>query len=292
MQFDFSALEKMTAAVEGRGSLAEALAHPAYRAVFEHARRYGSGLMVEDVSAALRGAPSPFYGLKGLTQNLAKIQQLADRLRQNQSDWVAAADRELERVLPDEELDSIIVYPILGYDKGIGLGDAVCMNLNCPAYLELPDEFLYYMIHEAAHVLFERRHKLPALAAIKTAADWAAYFSLWTQNEGFAVYAALNIRQRNRHLQDEDYQALSDPLRLQTSLRAFEEIRSRFESGEQLPEDQYLESTFGDQRVTYRAGCQIFRNIERQIGLAGVRQAFLADSASFLKHYGDYAALF
>ncbi len=74
---------------------------------------------------------------------------------------------------------------------GIGLGEAVCQNLNAAAYRRDPDEFLYYMIHEAAHVLYERRNPIPPLREVVTPAQQRAYFALWVQNEGVAVYAAL-----------------------------------------------------------------------------------------------------
>ncbi len=290
MRFDFDALERMQAVLGGQADLAEALAHPAYQAVMAHARRFSDGISPEEVAAALRGEPSPFYGMRDARENMARIRELADTLRQNQQAWLDCAAEEYARLLPGEDLEPIRIYPILGYDKGIGLNEAVCMNLNCQAYLDRPVEFLYYLIHETAHVLYERHQHVPALAEVQTPADWAGYFSLWTQNEGFAVYSALRLRQAAGHLGDPDYQVLSDPACLRASLDGFVRVYARFQAPQSLPLEDYLEGAFGDQRLTYRAGCQIFSQIEQGGGLPAVRRAWLAQPGSFLTQYAHFAA--
>lgn len=290
MQFDFSAFEIMQAAIHGQIPLEQALSHPAYQAVLAHARRFSGGITQDDVAAALRGVETSFYGMKGLDEKLGRIHQLADILREKQQVWMACAVREFARLLPDEDMGPVRIYPILGYDKGIGLNEAVCMNLNCQAYLDRPQEFLYYLIHETAHVLYERHQRVPALAEVQTPLDWAAYFSLWTQNEGFAVYSALGIRRQTDGLNEPDYQVLFNPARLRSTLEAFQATRARFEERINRPVDEFLESAFGDQRLTYRAGCQIFKEIEQAGGLPAVRRAWTAEPASFLTLYGHFAS--
>ncbi len=285
MKIDFTALEAFYAFLDGRLRLEEALAHPAYRAIFAHARRYGDGLTQAAVEQALAGQPSAFYGLERLGENLGRIREVEAALRARRQAWEEAAEAEIGRLLPGEDLAGITVYPVLGYDLGIGLEGVVCQNLNAGAYLRRPEEFLYYTIHEAAHVLYERSHPIPALREVTTPAQWRAYFALWVQNEGFAVYAPLGLRTRRGQASDPDYQVLLDPPALEASLEKYCRARRRLQSPVPLPPEEYMELTFGDDRLTYRAGCEIFRRVERQAGLEAVRRAFYMPGEAFLGEF-------
>ncbi len=295
MKIDFTAYQLFLGFLENQAPLSAALAHPAYRVVFEHARRYGPGLFEADVRRALGesssgesspGEPSPFYGLGGVRDHLQSIQALAATLRQNQAAWLALIEAEFARLLPAADLSGVVVYPILGYDMGIGLNEAVCMNLNFSRYLADPWEFFYYMIHETAHVLYQQCHAIPELAQVTTPADWWAYFGLWLQNEGFAVFSALRLRQERGHLAERDYQVLSDPALLAASLALYHDTRRLLRSGQPLKTEDYWERIYGDHRILYRAGCAIFQEILRRGGPEAVRRAFYTTGKAFLEEYG------
>lgn len=182
---------------------------------------------------------------------------------------------ELRTLFLDEKLN-ITIYPILGYDMGIGLDGSVCMNLNCPTYLSEPLEFLFYAIHECAHVLYECRHPIPTLADINTPAEWRSYFNLWTQNEGFAVYAPLRLREKLGHLNERDYRVLFDGPALEFQRLEYLSALGRLLDETPLEREAYLEICFGDRRLTYRLGCELLRRIDHAKDLAAVQQAFLA----------------
>ncbi len=167
MQFDFGGAQQFLAYLNGKMPLGQALDHPSYKAVFQHARMFGNGLTAQDVENALAGKPSPFYGTESLKDNLPRITALLNLLDERQGEWRAIMKAELAHLFPNENLN-ITIYPILGYDMGIGLNGAVCMNLNCAAYLSAPMEFLFYAIHECTHVIYERCHRIPTLAEICT----------------------------------------------------------------------------------------------------------------------------
>ncbi len=285
MNIDFSALEAFYSFLNGQRSLAEVLDHPAYAAILAHAWRFGEGLTQAEVKQALEGQPSAFYGLEGLGEHLERIHQVEGYLRARSRAWEWAAESELGRLLPGEDTAGITVYPVIGYDMGIGLGEVVCQNLNAASYLRDPDEFLYYMIHEAAHVLYERRHQIPALHEVVTPAQRQAYFALWVQNEGFAVYAALGLRQRDKALDGRDYRVLMNPAVLEACLEQFRRARLALDASQPLAQEEYLELTFGDARLTYRAGCEIFRRIEHRLGLEGVQKAFYMEGEKFLGEF-------
>src|SRR5512142_1535560 len=109
MHIDFTACDRFLAFLQDEVPLSTVLEHPAYRVVFEHARRYGPGLSEVDVRRALGdgspnesspGEPSPFYGLNGVRDHLESIQALAAALRQNQAAWLALIEAEFARLLP------------------------------------------------------------------------------------------------------------------------------------------------------------------------------------------------
>lgn len=207
IRFDFSGLEQFLACLEGRISPEQVFAHPAYQTVALHARMFGVGLNAVDVKNALAGRPSPFYGLVGFLPNLPRVAHLLSYLRQQAAEWSAVIEFELRGLFPHER-PNIIIYPILCYDMGIGLDGSVCMNLNCPTYLSEPLEFLFYAIHECAHVFYERRHPIPILADINTPLDWRSTFNPWRRYEGFTVYAPLRLRKKLRHLNEQNYLVL------------------------------------------------------------------------------------
>jgi hypothetical protein len=133
--------------------------------------------------------------------------------------------------------------------------------------------------------MYERHHSIPTLAEVNTPAEWRSYFNLWTHNEGFAVYAALHIREEFGHLNERDYQVLFDAAKLEHHRLAFLNALESLQSEALLPRDEYLEICFGDMRLTYRLGCELLRRIARVHGQESIQQAFLLNSDRFMESY-------
>lgn len=284
MQFDFSGAELFLAYWEGRTSAQAVLDHPAYQAVRHHARLYSEGLSGQDVENARQGQPSPFYGLEDLPAQMPRVTAFLDLLRANQAAWTSTARTALSDLFPAEDL-AITVYPIIGYDMGIGLDGVACLNCNYPPYLDEPCEFLFYAVHECVHVIYERHHRVPPLSEVVSPAEWRSYFNLFLHNEGFAVYAPLRLRSASGHLAERDYRVLSDPAQLEQHRVALLAALDRLQSGPALTQEDYLECCFGPQRLTYRMGCELIRRIEKKGGLAAVRDAFYRDADDFMDAY-------
>ena len=289
MQFDYTAFELFSAYLAGQATLGQVLAHPAYQAVSRHARHFSGGITEDDIRAALHGAPSPFYGVEALPRNLGRIRGLIAAIRAAEGEWLAQAEDTLHSLVPGEDLN-IIVYPILGYDLGIGLGGVACLNCNCDTYLNDPLEFLFYSLHECMHVLYERRHRVAPLSAVNSPAEWRSYYNLWTQNEGFAVYASLRLRQARGRLAERDYAVLQDAPELQRHRLAYLGAFARLQSDAALPREAYMEICFGPQRLTYRMGCELIRRIERAYGPGTVRDAFALEGDDFIARFGSLLA--
>lgn len=281
MKFDFTGAEQFLACLGGEVSIGQVLDHPAYQVVTRHAGLFASGITAQDVENALNGKPSPFYGLADLSENLPRIHRLLQTIREHEAAWVATVEATLAGLFPGM-VPQITIYPLIGYDVGIGLNDAVCLNCNTLAYLDEPMEFLFFIIHECVHVIYEHCHRVPALSEVASPADWRSYFNLWVQNEGFAVYAPLALREQMGYLADRDYRVLFDAGQLNAHRVTFLHVLEAFQSEAPQALDELLETCFGDRRLTYRMGCELIRRIERQHGLDAVRAAFLLDGDSFI----------
>jgi hypothetical protein len=291
MLFDFSGADVMLAYLRGEATADEVLAHPAYRAVQRHSAHYGPGVTPEDLDTAKAGRTSPFYGLDHLEERIARSESTLAVVRQRASRWVGEAKQALGRVLPAETTDTITIYPIIGYDAGVGLDEAVCMNVSYSGYTEEPEEFLYFVIHECVHVLYERHHALPRLSQVRTQEQWRSFFNLFLQNEGFAVYVPFALRSARGHLADRDYKVLTDPAAIDAHLQALHSVRQKLTGPAQLTADECSEICFGPKRLTYRVGCYIIGQIERQHGLSEVRRAFYCSGDDFWTRYSHLAAL-
>ncbi len=284
MKLDLSGAELFLAYLAGDVRAHEVLQHPAYQAVELHARLYSDGLSEQDLDDALQGRDSAFYGLEHLAERMPGIMGLLRTIRKEQQAWIEAAGSSLSKLLPDAGLD-ITVYPILGYDMGIGLDEVVCMNCNVASYIADPREFLFFIIHECMHVIYERSHHIPALKQVQTTQDWRSFFNLWVQNEGYAVYGPLKLREQMACLAERDYSVLGNPVELERLRLLFLGTLDTLAGGDELRRDQYLEACFGPERLTYRIGCELIRRIERQCGLEGVREAFHLDADTFIGRY-------
>ncbi len=284
MQIDFSAAELALEYLDGKVQSQELLAHPAYQVVCRHAARYGEGIDANDLKLARQGLESRFYGLQKVDEHRAAIQQLLTSIRANQGIWLEQACQQLTLIGGESELEKICIYPIIGYDMGIGLENTACLNCNTSTYLQNPQEFLYYVIHECVHILYEHRHALPTMKDMLAVPAWLDWFALWTQNEGYAVYIPWQLRKQQGQLQERDYQVLEDPARMQAVINNYRqacELLSRAD----MTAERALELIFGDQRLTYRIGALLISRIERLYGLQAVRSGFDQAPRQWLQIY-------
>ena len=270
--------------VEQKVDVEEVLAHPAYKVVFSHAKKYGSGLTAEDVTDALSGNSSKFFGLKHLRQNLTELRRLMRVVERQQEAWLQAATSALTEVVDASYLDNVWVYPIIGYDTGIGHNGAACMNLNSPKYLSDHKEFLYFVMHEVFHVVYERIHRIPDLADVNTPDEWVGFVDLFFQNEGYATYVPLEPRVLAGDMRDRDYAVLNNPKRVESCISKYFEVRDAM-MGEQLSREQRMHLGFGPLRLTYRVGAELARRIESVYGKDEVRSAIKKSGTEFWESY-------
>lgn len=283
MKFDYTGAELFMAFLGGNATAREVLAHPAYMTIARHAKFCSNEISERDLEDALMGRPSALFGLEHLPDNLERIESLLSHIRQNEASWTGKIETALGFLFPGEDLN-ITVYPAIGYDMGIGMDGTVCMNCNCETYLKHPLEFLFYAMHESVHVVFGRHHRVPPLRDAVSRADWLSYFLMWTQNEGYAVYAPLHLREEMGCMNGPDYMVLSSPGELNDTRLMFLDSLKKLRD-QTLTRDEYIDICFGKRRLTYRIGCEMIRQIELAYGPQAVQRAFRLESNSFFENY-------
>lgn len=292
MRFDFSGADIFLAYLAGDGNLQDILSHPAYQTVAEHSLRYGGTIIDEQsIQNGLAGRDSAFYGLSTVQENLPYIRALRAYLVEVAPLWQKLAVSELRQLLPDEPCDDIVIYPIIGYDAGIGLSRKVCMSLNLRLYQHSPREFLSTLIHEAFHVVYETIHGKRNLACLEGSASWRKLYLTMLQNEGCAVYAPLMLRERldypvetSNPLQ-QDYALLSRPEQLKPYVDKFTAALRVVET-EPLSKRQYMDLIFSPDRLTYRVGSLLAKRIVEIHGLSTLTDAIYLSGEAFYEEYG------
>lgn len=270
--------------LEGKAGLSEVFNHRAYQTVFSHSRLFGEGVTEEDVALAISGKPAKFPGLGGLDVNMVPIRSLMATIAENKEAWALAAYHAVARVVEPRLLEEIWVYPMFGYDLGIGHRGAVCINLNERLYTENHAEFLYFMMHEAFHVAYERIHVIPGVGGLHTPEDWARFLDTMVQNEGYATYVALEPRQRAGHTEFGDYAVLKDPVKVQEHIARLDAVR-RAILHRPVDVGEWIKRAFGPDRLTYRVGCELVRRVRDAHGHEAVRAGVYQDGREFWQNY-------
>lgn len=293
MRFDLSAARAFLNYLDGNVDLEEVLMQPAYRAVFSHASLFGTGLHAHDVTEAILGRSTPFYGLKNLAVNRLRIEKLLAQIELEAARWQQLVVSETTHLVPGADLGRLTIYPIIGYDAGIGHSNSICMNVNWQPFQDAPLEFLYLAIHESFHAVYEHIHQLPRLQQIRTCQDRFAYFCSMLQNEGMAVYAPLRLRRANRDegylhhpIIGEDYLALGDEREMRRAVRKFRELLIRLRE-EDMELEHYAELVFGPERITYRVGCRLAELIEYHLGLQELQKAVHLTGEEMVAQYSE-----
>ncbi len=263
-------------------ALAKLLKHPGYRAVIEHSRAWGSEVTVKGVEDAVAGLPSPMYGLKGVRDNVSAIRRAAQFVDANSESVVASVKESLGRIFSPELSYPVGLHCIVGYDWGIGRQGKVAVNLNSRLYLDDFREIGYFLIHEAAHVAYERAHRPMGPEVLERDGGLRDLVYMLVQNEGLAVYSALHARAAGSCLDNQDYRFLLDPAALASKSASLGELIAGLpvgiSSGDEI--GKTLDRLSGE-RLSYVVGCAAFVELERRGGLEFVRGAALWDPDKF-----------
>jgi len=291
MRLDLSAAELFLNYKQDEADIEEVIDHPAYKAMKHHAEIFGNDFTFKDVEKALVGEKTAFYGLDGFEGRYEDITNLLNLLQKDEKRWCDMITRELDRVVPSEDTTDITIYPVIGYDIGIGIDKCVCLNINSDLYLNDPKEILYWAIHEGTHVLYQNVHGFPKVSDLDTIDSYISFFNTLLHTEGYAVYSPLRIRETDGALGNPSHPSLKDYLiidekeRFTKHVAIYDSFRSKLEDYVDWTTEEFLESAFGNERFAYREGAMIVKRIEEEKGIKGVREGFYMDPNEFVEQY-------
>jgi len=298
LRIDWHPVDMFIAFLDGHATVEQVLAHPAYAAIGRHLRlTAGIDLSPQHLLAAVAGDQSPFYGLRNVHANRGAIEAFAREGKAESARWLAEATDLLCAICDPGELAGVTVYPVVGYDAGIGLDEVACLNVSWPGYLADPQEFAYMISHEVCHVVYKRTRPLPSLAESTPAGGWRQLFWRMTQDEGYAVYLSLRMRRERGHMGTidnpilADYQVIADELSTKEHLNSWVDADLKLARGAGDDPKTASDLAFGPRRLTYRAGCAVVDRIQASEGDTAVRQAFRLPPAEYIARYGPRSPL-
>lgn len=289
MQLDLGGIESFYAFIDGSIDEQKLLEYPAYQTVFKHGQNFGREMSPGDIKKALRGEQSPFYGLHNLEENKQRIEETLKKVSEESTTWFAEIKDVLAGFFPRFTLDQLTVYPIIGYDVGIGLDNNICLNINEPLYLNDHREFFPMVGHEGFHALYNQVRPFPSVHDLDTIQKRLDFFYSLIQNEGYAVFIAWKIR-RGKGLEFYDHPLLEDFKYVESSpsprlWENFRKIKYLIESKSEMNREEYLETAFGAGRLTYRLGGTLVRAIEEEYGQKGLQKGACLPGEEFFDHF-------
>ncbi len=292
MKIDYEGYKLFNEFCCGNASFETLMQHRAYHTVLKHGKHYSNGTSSKRIKRALTEKESPFYGFKHMDihrELILSTDPLIQFIEKHQELWLDQLAKIYGDIVSQDALNTITICPIGGYDIGIGFNDVVCFNIFHKCYIDNPMELWYMMIHEVSHVIYEKLHKIPKLATIERKNAWLDYFKLFLQNEGYAVYFPLTLRgTAPQSVGDyptiEDYGVLSDNAEMKKCINGFLIAIGEIEVGT-LEKEACIERLFGENRFTYRIGCELIKRILQAYGPAAVKDGFKMDAGEFYDKY-------
>jgi hypothetical protein len=194
------------------------------------------------------------------------------------------------RYLPDGFRFRGSLFLVAGYDIGVALAPNASLNAAHAHFDGHPRELLYYAIHELHHVGFMTYAPPPRMADVYTCADLLRLVNYCTALEGTAVLAAFDRRAREHALaDDEDYRALADEPRMRQDeaqyLRDYDYVKRRATEAVDADALAVVERMSGGERLWYRVGAQMAREIERASGRSALTSLIASDPTRLVDRY-------
>lgn len=299
MEIDRSAADLVLSYLDGAASFEAVWTHPAYQAIRSHADLFGDGLSKAAIRDAIdHGGPKnedefEYHGVQGLEANLDRVRDLIDHTESHEPQWIDTITSELAGVIPVDPSE-VTIYPVIGYDVGIGIDGAACLNCNEPLFFESAREFLSVAIHETTHVLYDSVHdfhNLPRVRQATSSVERTRLFDTMLHTEGYAVYAPLSLRNRDAklnvgdHVIQSDYAVVADEDEIASQIETYDALRQALHYAGEWTLEEYIRRAFGSERLPYRVGCVMLDRLAMKEGMDAVREAFCLDARVFVEEY-------
>lgn len=289
MKVDYSYIDTFLKVIDGTTDIKELANNVGFQTIISHAKVTGNDFDLKTIDEAVKGINNKAYGLTNVIKNVDAIKDVYRDLRFHEKEWIEEIEAYTRKLFYDIKNDSIIVYPVIGYDIGIGINNIVCVNLNSEICLRDCRELISIIIHETTHVYYEHIHgacldyfKLETPEEMKKLLDNAI------QYEGAGVFSAKDYRERNVLPKygttiQEDYNTSN-----KKSIKLFQEYKNITKSlanGDIKDKEEFLLRVFGESKLVHKLGYSIFNQIEKIEGIDGVKRAIHIDNESFIKDF-------
>lgn len=262
--------------------------NPGYQTIISHARQTGNEFSIQDIEAAMKGSSAPGYGLKNLSNNITAIINLWEVLKEQEENWLAEVSYYTARLFPDN-LREVTIFPVVGYDQGIGINGKVCVNLNSELCHENFQELISVIIHEVTHTLYESVHgPILDLLKVETCADMKKLLDNLIQYEGVGVFSAEEYRIKHRlpctgTVIQEDYNI--DNAKFAAMYRNYHSLSEDLAEGRLTDVEEFYQRGFGPDKLTHRLGYAIFTELNKSMGFDSVLEAVRMPNADFIRKW-------
>lgn len=263
VRVDPSFAEQALAAIREPGAREGLVDHPALAALLRHKRMSGGTSTEAELLDAVLGNVADEAGAKRVLAFWHGREALL-------GERVDAAAQHLPAGHPFVGT----LFLVVGYDIGVATPPDIAINVAHPHFVAAPTEVGYYALHEAHHVGFMAERGTPPLDNLTQAASLRRLVQYVTQLEGMAVHAAYAERARGGALAaDEDYAVYLDEREARRIIDRYGVVLAMIpETGSVEPPvlGAVLEAATSGERLAYRFGALVARQLEATAGRAGL----------------------
>ncbi|MFW6017101.1 MAG: hypothetical protein ACOCRK_11735 [bacterium] len=291
MKINYSYVDVVLEIIDGKRDIYKLKNNIGFQTLIYHAHLTGNDFNLKKVEHALKDVSDDGYGLKSLYTNLKKIKVLYQKLKIKEKEWLKEVKDNVARLFNDIDYELITIYPVIGYDIGIGLNGNVCVNLNSEICLKDYREVVSIIIHETTHIYYDLIHdSFLDFFKIDTAKDMKNNLNKAIQYEGAGVFSSEKYRVKNKLSNtgspiQEDYKILNNKDKQLVLFHEYKELVSDLMSGKLKNKKEFMERGFGKLRLTHRLGYNIFTKINEMRGIKGIKKAIRMPNKDFVEEF-------
>lgn len=291
MNIDYSYLDTFLRIFDEKGDIDELKDNVGFKTVITHSQRVGNDFNLRNIEDAIKGKSDRGYGLRNLLTNVERIKKLYNTLKLEEREWLGEVKANAEKLFGDIDHQATTIYPIIGYDIGIGLNGIVCVNLNSEICLKDYRELISIIIHEITHIYYDSIHgSILDYLKVDTLTDMKNILNRSIQYEGAGIFSAEEYRINNKLPNtgspiQEDYEILIDKDKGLELFREYKELLDDLMSGKVKDKEEFMERGFGQSKMTHRLGYSVFTKINENRGIKGVREAINMSNKDFVEEF-------
>lgn len=291
MKVDYSYIETFLGAINNKADIHDLNDNIGFQTIMYHASETGNEFGLEDIVRAITDTSDDVYGLRNLSTNIERIETLYRKLMSQEKEWLIEVETYISKLFNGKNHKVTTIYPVIGYDIGIGINKNVCVNLNSEICLKDYRELISIIIHETAHTYYEELHGSAFdTFSTKTLSDMTSLLPNAIQYEGVGIFSAEEYRNKNSLpnkglVIQEDYLIASCRKRHEEIVNEYKTLSNDLLIGKIKSSKEFMTRSFGKSKLAHRLGYSIFAKINQTCGIEGVREAINMSNEEFAERY-------